>query len=167
MRSKCLVLYIPYSSQNGRTIELVLASICVLNLQINDIQTHKRCILNTASGRKFINIYSENQGYPPFESYRCFIYIHCFKNAHACKTEIILPLILYGISPNKAGFVNVELDKYRLGLRRTLRVQPNSNSCKSTVQCSYIRHCTSFLSVTKLSVYLSESRVSKLYPLVP
>ena len=41
-------------------------------------------------------------------------------------------------------FVNFEL-----GLRRNLRVLPKRNSGRSAIQCSYIRHCASFLSVTK------------------
>ena len=32
------------------------------------------------------------------------------------------PLVFYGINPNYAVFVNLELDMYRLGLRRNLRV---------------------------------------------
>ena len=57
------------------------------------------------------------------------------------------------------------MDKYRLGLRRNLCVLPKYNSCRSAIQCFYMQHCTSFLSVTKLAVYLSNSRVSKVSPI--
>ena len=57
------------------------------------------------------------------------------------------------------------LDMYCLGLRKNLRVLPKCNSCRSAIQWFYLQHCTSFFSVTKLAVYVSDFRVSKRNPL--
>ena len=60
-------------------------------------------------------------------------------------------------------FVYSEICKYRLGLRRNKHVLTKCNSCLPAIQWFYTQHCPSFHPLSKLDVYLSVSRVSKIF----
>ena len=85
------------------------------------------------------------------------------------KTNILLSvssnyfLLYFDICLNIQRFVYSEFCKYRLGLRRNKHVLTKCNSCLPAIQWFYIQHSPSFYPISKLDLYLSVSRVSKIF----
>ena len=143
-------------------------------LQINAIGNGERCIWNaTIKGKNRIQMVKK-LGYPPFEAQNNPIFVSGLILVQVQeKINIRLSvsnnyfLLYFDICMNIQGFVNSEFCKYWLGLRRSKHVLTKCNSCLPAIQWFYIKHCPSFHPISKLGVYLSVSRVSKIFPSGP
>ena len=141
-------------------------------LQINDIRVEngERYIWNATCKRKFRINLAKKLGYPPFEAQNNPIFASGLIFVHVQeKINILLSvssnysLLYFDICLNIQRLVYSEFRKYRLGLRRNKRVLTKCNSCLPAIQWFYIQHRPSFHPISKLNVYLSVSRVSKIF----
>ena len=109
-------------------------------------------------------------GYPPFGAQNNPIFASglIFICVREKKENILFSissnyfLVYFDICLN-IRFVYSKFGKYQLGLRRNKHVLTKCNSSLPAIQRFYIQHCPSFHPISKLDVYLSVSRVSKIF----